>query len=306
VGLSLEYGQRGTLVDGLASSLAADIPEIGDERVLSLNRCHVLQPTSLRILAKVDAERSNQALLATAAHLGGVSHGLLSLLVTAPTKEDLTRNQELLESSKVEVLSVRRDIRLTVRLRVGTVVTETVLESQEGYFDVVLLSRPELSEHAESTLPEDARHILVSARVPVIVVSKKGSALRRVLICTAGGEPGKSDVRLAARIARHTGAVTRVFHVKRRDMTSLEMARVDRHLSRAQAVLTSFGVESDVLVVEGEPIVELRRQIEQGAWDLVVIGASLHAILSEPLKSSFDAQVLNATTVPVLIVPTPD
>lgn len=306
VGLSLEYGQRGTLVDGLASSLAADIPEIGEERVLSLNRCHILQPTSLRILAKVELGRDNHALLATAAHLGGVSHGLLSLLVTASTKEDLARNQELLESSKTEVLSVRRDIRLTVRPRVGPVVAETVLESQEGYFDVVLLSRPETSEQDEAALPEVARHVLVSARVPVIVVSNCGSALKRVLICTAGGEPGKSDVRLAARIARHTGAVARVFHVRRRDTTSFEMARVDRHLSRAQAVLTSFGVENDILVVEGEPIVELKQQIEQGAWDLVVIGASLHSILGDPLKPSFDAQVLHATAVPVLIVPTPD
>ena len=306
VGLSLEYGQRGTLVDGLASSLAADIPSIGEQRWLSLKRCHVLQPTSLRILTKLEVAGSNEGLIATATHLGGASHGLLSLLATAPVKEDLETSRDRLEAAKSAVQAARRDIRLVTRARVGHPMVETVLESQEGYFDLVLLQRESINADASVAFPEVARHVLASARVPVILVSEFGSALKRVLICTAGGEPGKSDVRLAARIARHTGAAARVFHVRRRDTSATEIARIDRHLSRAQGVLTSFGVESDVLVVEGEPLKELQQQIEEGAWDLVVIGSSLQSILSESVKPSFDAQVLATTKIPVLIVPTPE
>lgn len=306
IGLSLEYGQRGTLVDGVASSLATDIPAISETRWLSLKRCHVLQPTSLRILAKLEAAPTHDGLIATATHLGGASHGLLSLLSVTSSKDELGSSRELLEISKATVHSARRDIRLTTRARMGDPVIETVLESQEGYFDLVLLQRGSKDFDGTGSFPEIARHVLVSARVPVILVSEMGSALKRVLICTAGGEPGKSDVRLAARIARHTGALARVFHVRRRDTSAMEIARVDRHLTRAQAVLTSFGVESDVLVVEGDPLRELQRQIDEGAWDLVVIGSSLQSILDAGGKPSFDAQVLATTNVPVLIVPTPE
>jgi sulfate transport system ATP-binding protein len=306
VGLSLEYGQRGTLVDGLASSLAEDIPAIGEERWLSLRRCHVLQPTSLRILAKLESTHRNEGLISTATHLGGASHGLLSLLAIAPNKEEVGESRELLEAAKSAVHTTRRDIRLTTRARIGESVVETVLESQEGYFDLVVLHRESVQADANASFPEVARHVLASARVPVILVSEFGSTLKRVLICTAGGEPGKSDVRLAARIARHTGAFARVFHVRRRGVETIERARIDRHLARAQSVLTSFGVESDVLVAEGDPLKELKRQIEEGQWDLVVIGSSLQAILNDPAKSSFDAQVLASTAIPVLIVPTPE
>ncbi len=306
IGLSLEYGQRGTLVDGVASSLAPDIPAIGETRWLSLKRCHVLQPTSLRILTKLEAVPIHAGLMETATHLGGASHGLLSLLSVASTKDEMSSCKDLLEDSKAAVLGARRDIRLTTRVRIGDPVVETVLESQEGYFDLVLLQRSSRNSDTVGSFPGIARHVLVSAHIPVILVSEIGSALKRVLICTAGGEPGKSDVRLAARIARHTGAFSRVFHVRRGDMSANEVARVDRHLSRAQAVLTSFGVESDVLVVEGEPLRELQKQIDGGAWDLVVIGSSSQTLPDTTAKPSFDAQVVATTSLPVLIVPTPE
>jgi nucleotide-binding universal stress UspA family protein len=305
IGLSLEYGQQGALVDAVQSTLDPVYPDIGEERWLALRRYHVLQPSSLRILTRLELGADNSSPVSTASALVGASHGLLSLLTVASSPDEDTEATRELAKAADMVRTARRDQKLATKVRCGDPVLETVLEAQEGYFDMVVLSRRGGEEEGPALFSDSARHMLANARIPVLIVSDQPSSLKRALICTAGGEPGKGDVRFAARLARHTGAFARVFHVRRPDTPESDIDRAQRHVQRAQNVLTSFGVENDMLIEQGDPIEVFMRQLAQG-WDLVVVGAPGRSLLLDKDKPTFNTEILKRSTVPVLIVPTQD
>jgi sulfate transport system ATP-binding protein len=304
IGLSYEYGQRGTLLDSLVSTAASEaLPAVGEQRAVALKRYHILQPSSLRILTVASELPGGQSALETAAALAAASYGALSLLGIAASPEVVDSIEKRVLAQAQSVADDRRELKVASRIRVGTSIREVVLEAQEGCFDMLVL--PSVARPGEERRISDAAcHVLVSARVPVLLVSDMRSTLKRVLICTAGGEPGMADVRFAARISRHTGAVARVFHVQARDASDLERSRAQRHLQRACSVLTSFGVQSDYVVADGAPIQEIARELEAGGWDLLVVGAPGHSLFLDRDPDSFDARLLAVTELPILIVPT--
>ena len=163
-----------------------------------------------------------------------------------------------------------------------------------------------------------ATRIIQYARCSVLLVKGQRSALQRILVCTAGGEPGLHDVEVAGRLAAQTQAAVTVLHVMsqvtltEKDYKSeLEapaddlIARHTRegvHLETALNTLKSWGVSGAARVRHGLVVDEIAAEARDGNYDLLVIGAHLARGLLRWLLADVTAHVLEETQIPILVV----
>jgi nucleotide-binding universal stress UspA family protein len=139
--------------------------------------------------------------------------------------------------------------------------------------------------------------------VPVLVVKGERTKLERILICTAAGEPGKSDIETGGRLARRLNArVTLLFVTRDTDDVNV-LTR--RHLDQGAATLRAMDVACDVRVrMAGTPVEGILGEAAAGDYDLIVIG--FHGPRSHAFYKFNDImlQVLENADRPVLVVPT--
>jgi sulfate transport system ATP-binding protein len=148
-------------------------------------------------------------------------------------------------------------------------------ESAAEGFDVAVLGlKPESLPRRLEGLGL-VRHHLLLVPGPAPVPS-------RLLVCVAVGEPGKTDVRFAERFAWQLGAQATVLTVlpepREGDGSAGETpAHVERFLAACRTVLGARGVVARSRVRRGSALREVRAEIEEGAHDLLVVGAPLAA-----------------------------
>jgi len=270
---ALAYGQRYAKVVCAEQSFSVDTwrdeVKIGDTRYLALLHYHVLQPSALKFVALVDPKMSTEGALRIGKELATAAHGSLTMLRVVSdnieeAKKDLQENYFAKDS----------DLRLERKVREGRRGRGLLLEVQEGYYDVALLNREKNSDHISDTkIIQLARRILVSAGTPVLIGNEPAGSLRKVLICTAGGEPGKIDVQFGARIARHLKTPVTVFHVLRPDVTEEDKKRISHYLEQASAIIDAYGLKCDIRIGKGTPSDAIIKEIKEGTFDLTVIGA---------------------------------
>jgi nucleotide-binding universal stress UspA family protein len=163
-----------------------------------------------------------------------------------------------------------------------------------------------------------ATRIVQYARCSVLLVKGQRSALQRILVCTAGGEPGLRDVEVAGRLAARTQAMVTVLHVmsqvaltEKDYQPELEapaedlIARHTRegaHLEAALNTLNSVGVSGAARVRHGLVVDEIAAEARDGDYDLLVIGAHLARGLARWLLDDVTAHVLEETHLPILVV----
>ena len=155
------------------------------------------------------------------------------------------------------------------------------------------------------TLRDQHRNVcmLEHADIPVLVAKGDRQTLKRVLICTAAGEPGKSDVRVGGRLARMLGAEVTLLFVTRESEGPDSLTR--SHLDRASATLRAQDVASQVRVRFADtPLAGILEEAKDGDHDLIVIGS--HGPRSRSLFALNDVtlQVLSTADRSVLVVPT--
>jgi nucleotide-binding universal stress UspA family protein len=140
--------------------------------------------------------------------------------------------------------------------------------------------------------------------LPILVTKGPGKTrIRKILICTRAGEPGKSDIRFGGRLARHLGAQVTLLHVTQ-DISGAS-PQAQRHLRHASATLRVLDVANEVVVRPhpdpAEAILEAAAQ-----HDLIVIGGHGPQSRSVFGRDDITVQVLNRTPCPVLVVPAED
>jgi nucleotide-binding universal stress UspA family protein len=144
--------------------------------------------------------------------------------------------------------------------------------------------------------------VLAHADVPVLVVKGERTQIERVLICTAAGEPGKSDVREGGRLARRLGAAVTLLYVAREPG---ELSPVTQnHLDRAAATLKSMDVEANVQIKRAPtPVAGIMSEAREGDHDLIVIGAHGPRSRTRFKLNDVMLQVLSTADRHVLVVP---
>ncbi|MFN8499662.1 MAG: ATP-binding cassette domain-containing protein [Anaerolineae bacterium] len=147
---------------------------------------------------------------------------------------------------------------------------------------------------------------------PVLVVKGARPAIKRVLLCSAGGEPGKIDVLFGARLARRIGAATRLLYVTR-PVGAPEAQAVGlgdgaqrpwlmRHLEEGRLTLLGQGVEVDTKIRQGGVVDEILAEAAEGDYDLIVVGGHVASRRGAAAGQDIAAEIVARAARPVLVV----
>ena len=181
------------------------------------------------------------------------SHGPITFISTTSRESSPEKNLKL--RNLREDLAHQTEITGKFITKQGTPHHSIGLESQKGFYDLVIIGKESVSSPTVET-QRLIRRILLASEVPVLAVPANIKRLKRILICTAAGEPGKIDVRFAARLARHTGSEATVFHVLSKNATIKDKTRAITHLEQACELLEGYKINSKMKITTNDFMTE--------------------------------------------------
>ncbi|NLF25396.1 MAG: ATP-binding cassette domain-containing protein [Deltaproteobacteria bacterium] len=301
---ALAYGQRFANIEATQESRSnggSNDAALGDLRWIGLSNFHVLDPSALKFLAVFDRAQPGLSAVQMAKLLGLASHGTTTLLKSLAPDDAVEAVQQELQLL-LQNITPHGEPRFETRLRPAQGGREITREVQEGYYDLVIIGRPPQSDQeGVRRVTQLTRRLLIQSGVPVLLASSASSSIRRMLICTAAGEPGKTDVRFGARLARHIHAFTTIFHAAHSKASEEEVKRARHHLEQAREMLSAYDVPNEIKIGQEPVMPSILNEIETGKHDLVILGASG----SSSVRSADDlvSRIVTLTDCSVLIVP---
>lgn len=172
-------------------------------------------------------------------------------------------------------------------------------EAERQPFDLACLSA-ELAEGvplAEQVLQSGEHHVLLIPEGDSVPLP------RRALICVAGGEPGKEDVRFTGRLLRHLGAEATLLLVVPSLTEGVWRERAERFLADSVRTLEQMGVPAQTVIRAGDARDEIVAYLQENPHDLVALGAPLPTAVGGWVLGGVTGQVLKAAArLPCLIV----
>jgi len=313
---NVSFGEEGLLVD---ASVPSETPLDGEELWVGLRAWTILKQSPPRLLV-CDAGKGPTAPLTVARLLSERLRSSATILAVAEKPEAAERLHASLKERQIAAGLETAEL----HVRYGNAAEQIATEQAGALYEMlVLTTRPRSKvprffrrESKSSRLPaRDSRartkllgetlvRVLEHANIPVLVAKGERNKLERVLICTAAGEPGKSDVRVGGRLARMLGAQVTLLFVTRESEGPDSLTR--SHLDRASATLRAHDVKSQVRVRFAEnPLAGILEEAQEGDHDLIVIGSHGPRSRSRRLFALNDVtlQVVSAADRPVLVVP---
>ena len=298
------FGEECLLVD---ATMPSEVAVNGPETWVGLRAWTILDQPEPHLLTCDPGEGPTTTLSITRllAERMRASTTVLSIAEDSDTAETL--RTKLTERVQAESLP-----EAAVRVRFGKVAEQIAAELAASLYEMLVMTArtrsrttrlPMLEAMAHSRhLGETLMTVLEHADVPVLIAKGERTRLERILICTAAGEPGKSDVRVGGRLARRLGATVTLLYVAREPDGVSALTR--SHLDRAAATLNAQDVESQVRVRSAvTPVAGIMAEATEGDYDLIVIGA--HGPRSRIRFRPHDVmlQVLSVAQRHVLVVP---
>ncbi|HKF42715.1 MAG TPA: ATP-binding cassette domain-containing protein [Thermoanaerobaculia bacterium] len=281
----LPYGEEGQIVEAV---LPASDP-VPDEVRITLKDWRVLeQPLpSLLVADPLGAQRPP---VAAARPLASALNASLVVLGVVPADNP---PDPLRERFKTEFEQDADEI----RIRVGEPAEQIRNEQAETFYDLVVLG----PIGPKAIRSRSVRQLLREASTPLLFGEAR-EHFGKVLICTAVGEPGKSDVRVGGWLAGRLGAAVTLLHVSR---DSAEPPRwIRAHLDQGVATLSAFDVQAQAQVRQADsPLEGILMEARKGDYDLVVIGGHGPRTRSMTGRDDIAFQILDSAKRPVLVVP---
>jgi ABC-type Fe3+/spermidine/putrescine transport system ATPase subunit/nucleotide-binding universal stress UspA family protein len=308
----IAFGEEGMLVDALVPRHQ----RLEDTELwVGILGWHILEPSRPRLLV-VDTAHEPLGPLELAGQLVAKLDAEATLLgVTGDARgvEDMS-----------QLLSERREqagLKADVRVRVGDLAAQVAAEQTDELFELVVLAGSRAvgalaKGGGARRLDELTFRMLAQTQAPVLVVKGEPTLPRRLLICTASGEPGKQAILTGGRLARRLGADVTLLHVQverahpgvlpsRRRRLSAPRLVSRIHLERGAASLRALDVECTVRTRTAAWAADgILAEAREGSHDLVVMGR--HPSQARALFDTEDVThgVLDAIGCSALVVPT--
>lgn len=272
------------------------------------------------LISSDESETLERALRYTALFSGSAKLTLMS----AAAGSDLKTSEAHLRN-----LSHKYQSQLEGRIRTMLVqggVRDAILnEVHRGDYDLVILGI-HLHKGIRHLRPKlIAREIARRINLPLLIVFPEWFQLERILVCTAR-QPDSPAVQLGGKVALAAGAALTILHVMSQIVLreNAEQADLERdaeeliahqtpegvQFERHYAVLKDLGLSEELIqlkVRHGITVDEILRESEEGAFDLIVVGAldvpsdeSWHE-LRELLYEDLAERVLLEAKRPILI-----
>ena len=295
---ALPFGEESLLVDAV---VGADEPLDSNHFWASLTGWHILQQPPARLMV-FDSGAGPIAPLNLARILAEPMNASATLLAVSRDPDSAGKLRDALSRRQQEANLPVADL----RVRHGNPAGQILAEQAETVYEMVLMA-PVIRKRALPDIRKDGLgatvlKVLRKTDVPVLVVKGERQAISRILICTAAGEPGKSDVRIGGRVARRTGASVSLLYVTAERGGPGPLARA--HLENAAATLRALEVNSEVLIRHAPtPTEGVLTEARRGDYDIIVVG--IHRPRSRRIlrTSDFMKQIVAGADRPVLVVP---
>ncbi len=280
----------------------------------------------MRLLIANDGSRYSDEAAGFARLLMGSEGTHTTLLGVAEEGESELRLRTAIDEL-ADDLSLNCDCTVDVRIRRGFAPEQIMDEAAAGDYDLVVVGARGGGRLRRFVMGRTTRRLLRHVSVPLLIVSHGRPQLDRILVCTAGMNPGVVDTLVAARIAVAVGADLTVLHVMSQialtDEAPTEYLDADaetilqsdvregEHLRHTLAIMAAQGLAShccEVRVRHGLVLDEILSETREGGYDLVVIGAhstpenTRHPGLRTMLQDNMAARILKNTRRPVLVV----
>jgi nucleotide-binding universal stress UspA family protein len=298
------FGEEGILVDALVPS---EVTLNGDQLRVELRGWHVLTPPPSRILVyapAADGDAPHPA-LNTARALAEAIGASITVLGVAQEADHADALRATLEKLRGNPGLERAD----VKVRTGDALRQIAVEQQESFYELLVLPAGDGDRATGAAQSPRVNRLLVRLlerpATPVLVVGGEPAAqpgFDRMLICTRGGEPGKTDVRVGGWLARRLGAAATLLYVTRGEEDPGPIVR--GHLSHAAATLRALDVPAEVRYrPAARPVDGIVEEARSGAHSITVLGSHGPQSRSALSRDDVTLQVINRAPTSVLVVP---
>lgn len=292
------FGEEGLLID---VNLPAEREVAGDEVFVRLRNWHVLAPPRARLLGCVAARPElpvPEALLRRLMEALGASTTLLAVTPAGGGKRDAPIPSSG-TGGESEVVGPLDGLDVERSPRRGAVAREILAEEAGGLYDFLVL---QMEESPSEEVRELLEEILGRLSIPLLLARKGVADFQRLLICTAVGEPGKSDVRVGGWLARRLGAQATLLHV--RGEGRKEDAWVGVHLGAGVATLRALEVRAHSMIrTAASPGAGILAETSEGNYDLIVIGRHNPRPGERPRRHDLVFEILAGSSASLLLVP---
>lgn len=289
------FGAESFLIDATRSPERANcFPlRLGDKAWVGVHRIHTLAHPGLNFLIVVDGSLRSQAAIAFGGQIGRLAHARVTLLGCGQPAEKL---EVCLDDARKQLGGGLAAIEHLISP--DPVVQAIVQVVEKKAYDLIVLG---LGYQEDFVLIEQ---ILQIGKHHLLLVPQPQSTPVKALICVAGGEPGKDEVRFAGRLVRHLSAEATLFSILPLAIKDSNQQRwVERFLERAVRSLALLGVPATTVVRHGSVAEEIYAEVKKNDYDLLVLGAPL---LDQNGRLTLDGELgrilEKITTCPTLIV----
>jgi nucleotide-binding universal stress UspA family protein len=204
--------------------------------------------------------------------------------------------------------------------KAGHPIEGIVQRTEEATYDLVVIGATRKETTGHFWMSSKAYKIIKEIKPPVLLVTAKVPAIKRLLVCSGGKTYIENALPLAGQIARALGATVVLLHVMpeppgimaRLPGMGLDVERLlastselGKNLRHAREQLQAMGVPVEVRLRDGEVIAEILRELREGEYDLIVAGSALSHNLRTYVLGDITREIVNQAQCAVLVVRTP-
>jgi nucleotide-binding universal stress UspA family protein len=214
----------------------------------------------------------------------------------------LQKGQTLLAESTS--LFKREGLIVKEKLVEGTDTAETVInEAETGNYDLVIMGNSGSEEgELDLHLGSVARKVSSAIKIPIMIVRKK-SEVRRILIPVDGSVKEEKTLQKAHSIAKATGSKVILLHVQEASLLRLKLEIKEIGLKIIENASSRFeGLQLEQKLVSGDPANSIIQAAKEADVDLVVMSKGGRGTLRDFFLGSVSDHVLHHATVPILLV----
>lgn len=181
--------------------------------------------------------------------------------------------------------------------KITGVIDETIIEEGRKCCDWILLAQRGEHFHIGSgaILGSTAQSVVRRSGRPVLVTPEHFRQINRMALAYDGSAPARNALNLAAELSARAAWPLSVVII------ADDQALGAKLTEETEAVLKTRAVDGAILILKGKEDKELLKFINEGAVDLLVMGAYGHNRLREVLLGSTTSAVIRKSPIPVLL-----